>query len=101
MRRCQSIAFVTISFYHRYLGDPIEVLMLHKNGTSERVVVGPDLQTGQCVQLLIPDNTFHIARVIGRGRWFLGASTEWPGKEKVDVENRRRRSASGEISRRG
>ena len=21
--------------YHRYLGDPIEVLMLHKNGTSE------------------------------------------------------------------
>src|SRR6476646_7067865 len=25
--------------YHRYLGDPIEVLMLHENGTSERVVV--------------------------------------------------------------
>jgi len=29
--------------YHRYLGDPIEVLMLHENGTSERVIVGPDL----------------------------------------------------------
>jgi len=27
--------------YHRYLGDPIEVLMLHENGTSERVIVGP------------------------------------------------------------
>jgi|SRR5204862_4571775 len=101
MRRCQSIAFVTISFITATWVIPIELLMLHENGTSERVVVGPDLQTGQCVQLLIPDNTFHIARVIGRGRWFLGASTEWPGKEKVDVENRRRRSASGEISRRG
>jgi hypothetical protein len=51
--------------YHRYLGDPI---------------------AGQCVQLLIPGNTFHTARVIGQRRWFLGASTEWPGVEKVDVE---------------
>jgi uncharacterized protein len=72
--------------YHRYLGDPIEVLMLHENGTSERVVVGPDLRAGQCVQLLIPGNTFHTARVTGHRRWFLGASTEWPGVERVDVE---------------
>src|SRR5216110_1246449 len=86
MRRCQSIAFVTISFITATWVIPIELLMLHENGTSERVVVGPDLQTGQCVQLLIPDNTFHTARVIGRRRWFLGASTEWPGVEKVDVE---------------
>ena len=72
--------------YHRYLGDPIEVLMLHENGTSERAIVGPDLRAGQCVQLLIPGNTFHTARVIGDRRWFLGASTEWPGVERVDVE---------------
>src|SRR5207244_9413868 len=72
--------------YHYYLGDPIEVLMLHANGLFEHVVVGPDLRGGQCVQLLIPGNTFHTARVIGRWRWFLGASTEWPGVERVDVE---------------
>ena len=62
--------------------------MLHGNGTSERVVVGPDLRGGQRVQLLIPGNTFHTARVIPesfRG-WFLGASTEWPGVEPADVE---------------
>jgi predicted cupin superfamily sugar epimerase len=72
--------------YHYYLGDPIEVLMLHTDGTSERVVVGPDLRGGQRVQLLIPGNTFHTARVTGRRRWFLGASTEWPGVEPADVE---------------
>src|SRR5690242_4035238 len=72
--------------YHRYLGDPIEVLMLHENGTSERVTVGPALRADQCVQLLIPGNTFHTARVIGDRRWFLGGSTEWPGVERVDVE---------------
>ena len=38
------------------------------------------------LQLRIPGNTFHTARVIGRHRWFLGASTEWPGVEPVDVE---------------
>jgi uncharacterized protein len=60
--------------------------MLHAGGTSERAVVGPDLGGGQCVQLLIPGNTFHIARAAGRHRWFLGASTEWPGVEPADVE---------------
>ena len=60
--------------------------MLHTNGVSERAIVGPDLQAGQRVQLLIPGNTFHTARVIEQRRWFLGASTEWPGVEKVDVE---------------
>jgi predicted cupin superfamily sugar epimerase len=72
--------------YHHYLGDPIEVLILHGNGTTEHVVVGPDLRAGQSVQLLIPGNTFHTARVVGQRRWFLGASTEWPGVEPVDVE---------------
>ena len=74
--------------YHYYLGDPIEVLMLHADGTSKHVIVGPDLRGGQLVQLLIPGNTFHTARVIPesvRG-WFLGASTEWPGVEPADVE---------------
>src|SRR6266487_2222673 len=72
--------------YHYYLGDAIEVLMLRADGTRERAIVGPDLRAGRCVQLLIPGNTFHTARVIGDRRWFLGASTEWPGVERVDVE---------------
>ena len=72
--------------YHYYLGDPIEVFMLRENGTTQRMVVGPDLRGDQQVQLLIPGNTFHTARVVGQRRWFLGASTEWPGVEPADVE---------------
>ena len=72
--------------YHYYLADPIEVLMLHADGTTERVFVGPDLRSGQRVQLLIPGSTFDTACVVGRHRWFLGASTEWPGVEPADVE---------------
>jgi predicted cupin superfamily sugar epimerase len=72
--------------YHYYLGDPLEVFLLHSDGTSERVIVGPDLRNGQCVQLLIPGSTFHTARLVGQQRWFLGASTEWPGVIPADVE---------------
>jgi uncharacterized protein len=72
--------------YHYYLGDPLEVFLLYADGTTERVVVGPDLRDGQRVQVLIPGNTFHTARLIGRRRWFLGASTEWPGVVPADVE---------------
>jgi predicted cupin superfamily sugar epimerase len=72
--------------YHYYLGDPLEVFLLHADGSSERVIVGPDMRDGQRVQLLIPGNTFHTARLLGEGRWFLGASTEWPGVVPADVE---------------
>ena len=65
--------------YHYYLGDPIEVLLLRENGLSELVVVGPNLVGGHVVQLFIPGNTFHTARITGKRRWFFGASTEWPG----------------------
>jgi predicted cupin superfamily sugar epimerase len=76
--------------YHYYLGDPLEVFLLHADGTTERQIVGPDLRNGHHVQLLIPGNTFHTARLIGNRRWFLGASTEWPGvvpAEDVEIGN--------------
>ena len=72
--------------YHYYLGDPLELFLLHGDGRAERIVVGPDLHHGERVQLLIPGNTFHTAWVIGERRWFLGASTEWPGVIPADVE---------------
>src|SRR5918995_5307351 len=71
---------------HYYLGDPLEVFLLHGDGSSERVVVGPDIRGGERLQLRIPGNTFHTARMIGGMRWFLGASTEWPGVVPADVD---------------
>jgi uncharacterized protein len=70
--------------YHYYLGDPLEVLLLR--GKGERVIVGPDIEAGHRLQLLIPGGTFHTARVLGARPWFLGASTEWPGVIPADVK---------------
>lgn len=72
--------------YHYYLGDPIELLLLRSDGGSDRVVVGPALAHGQHVQVPIPGGTFHTARLLEGGRWFLGGSTEWPGVIPADVE---------------
>jgi uncharacterized protein len=71
--------------YHYYLGDPLEVFMLHADGRAERVIVGPDLRNGQRLQLMIPGNTFHTARCSNVANGF-GASTEWPGVIPSDVE---------------
>ena len=70
--------------YHRYLGDPLEILLLHPDGSHSVEVMGDDLAGGQHLQLLIPGSTFHTARVRS-GEWFLGASTEWPGVDPADV----------------
>jgi predicted cupin superfamily sugar epimerase len=72
--------------YHYYLGDPLEVFLLHSQKPAERVIVGPDIGNGHRIQLLIPGNTFHTARLLGDGEWFLGGSTEWPGVVPDDVE---------------
>jgi len=67
--------------------DALEVLLLQADGRAERTIVGPDLRAGHRAQLLIPGGTFHTARLTGQRRWFLGASTEWPGvKPTEDVE---------------
>jgi predicted cupin superfamily sugar epimerase len=46
--------------YHYYLGDPIELFLLHADGGTEGHR-RPDLRAGQHVQQLIPGNTFHTA----------------------------------------
>ena len=72
--------------YHYYLGDPLELFLLRDGSSTERVIVGPDIAAGQRIQQLIPGNTFHTARLLGQGEWFLGGSTEWPGVLPQDVE---------------
>ena len=72
--------------YHFYLGDPLEVLLFHEDGSYSEAVVGPDMAAGHLLFLPIRGGTFHTARLAPGGSWFLGASTEWPGVEPADVE---------------
>ncbi len=72
--------------YHHYLGDPLEVLLLYSDGTSEVRVVGADLAAGMRPQLLIPGGTFHCARVRRGGEYALLGTSVWLRAEPPDVE---------------
>jgi predicted cupin superfamily sugar epimerase len=58
--------------YHDNRGDPLELLLLKLDGSSEKAIIGPDLAAGEHVQFFIPRATFRTARdrtaalVIGR-----------------------------------
>jgi len=72
--------------YHHYLGDPLEVVLLHPDGRGETAVVGRDLAAGMRPQLFVPGQTFHVSRVRPGGSHALLGTTEWPGVEPPDVE---------------
>jgi hypothetical protein len=72
--------------YHHYLGDPLEVLLLHPDGSGAVQMVGSDLATGARPQLFIPGGTFHVSRLRAGGSYSLLGTTEWPGVEPPDVE---------------
>ena len=60
---------------------------LVENFSAQAAMFGLNLEAPSLPQKeLIPGNTFHTARLAGRKRWFLGASTEWPGVVPADVE---------------
>ncbi|NNN31540.1 cupin domain-containing protein [Streptomyces sp. S3(2020)] len=63
--------------WHFYLGDPLELLLLSPDGTSSTPVLGPDVLTGQHVQLTVPAGTWMGART--RGAWTLFGCTMAPG----------------------
>ena len=86
----------TEEIYHFYLGDPVELLLLHPDGPSERVVLGPEIFGGQRVQFAVPRGVWQGSRLIPRlrqgsggqagGRWALLGTTMAPGYDPSDFE---------------
>jgi len=76
----------TDEVYHFYLGDPVEMLLLHPDRGSERVILGQDLAAGQRVQLVVPAGTWQGSRLIAGGSYALLGTTMAPGYEQGDFE---------------
>ena len=76
----------TDEVYHFYLGDPVEMLLLHPDGNSERIVLGQDLAAGQQVQFVAPAGAWQGSRLVRGGRYALLGTTMAPGYEQQDFE---------------
>jgi hypothetical protein len=76
----------TDEIYHFYLGDPVEMLMLHEDGRVERVTLGPDLLAGARVQHVVPHGVWQGSRLRAGGRFALLGTTMAPGFEQQTYE---------------
>lgn len=73
--------------FHFYLGDPVEMLQLHPDGSSAVFILGPDLAAGQHVQLVVPAGVWQGMRLIGQGKLALLGCTVTPGFNYADYRN--------------
>jgi predicted cupin superfamily sugar epimerase len=73
--------------FHFYLGDPVEMLQLHPDGRSKVLTLGPDLNAGQHVQVVVPAGVWQGTRLIGDGKVALMGCTVTPGFDFADYRN--------------
>lgn len=76
----------TDEVYHFYLGDPVEMLMLHESGRVENVTLGPDVVGGQRVQQVVPHGVWQGSLLREGGRFALLGTTMAPGFVPSDYE---------------
>lgn len=74
----------TDEIYHFYLGDPVELLQLHPDGRSERIILGQDLLGGQKVQHVVPHEVWQGSHLLPGGQFALLGTTMAPGYTEED-----------------
>jgi predicted cupin superfamily sugar epimerase len=72
--------------FHFYLGDPVTMLQLRPDETSEIITLGHDVLNEQCIQLTVPAGTWQGCFLNEGGRFALMGTTVAPGFESADFE---------------
>lgn len=65
--------------WHFYSGDPLRLVLLHPDGSSEDVVMGSDTVKGQCVQFVVPADVWQAGHLMDGGTYALFGCTMAPG----------------------
>lgn len=76
----------TDEVWHFYLGDPIELLLLHPDGSDELVILGTDVLHGQRIQTVVPSGVWMGARLAPGGEYGVYGNTMAPGFVPGDFE---------------
>jgi predicted cupin superfamily sugar epimerase len=80
--------------FHHYMGGAVEMLQLFADGSSERVVIGKDLEAGERPQHVVRAGVWQGSRLLDSGPglpilegWALLGCTVSPGFEFRDYED--------------
>ncbi|MHC4601331.1 MAG: cupin domain-containing protein [Planctomycetota bacterium] len=72
--------------FHFYLGDPVTMLRLHPDGSSETLFLGSDLAAGEIPQSLVSRGTWQGSFLSEGGAFALMGCMVCPGFEYEDYE---------------
>ena len=73
--------------YHFYLGDPVEMLILKEDDTSENIVLGNEIFNGQKLQYTVPAKCYQGSSLKEGGKFALLGTTVSPGFDFPDFES--------------
>ena len=65
--------------WHFYGGDPLRLVLLFPDGSSEDVIMGSDPLKGERVQFVVPAGVWQAGHVVAGGRYSLFGCTMAPG----------------------
>ena len=72
--------------FHFYLGDPVEMLQLHPDGSGTAHILGTDLGKGMHPQVLVPGGVWQGSRLMPGKTFALLGTTMAPGFRFEDYE---------------
>jgi predicted cupin superfamily sugar epimerase len=78
--------------FHHYLGEAVEMLLLHPDGRGEIVRLGKDLDAGERPQVVVPGGVWQGSKLVSRagaGYALLGC-TMAPGFDYADYQHGQR-----------
>lgn len=70
--------------WHFYSGDPIDLVLISKEGKAQHVMIGSDLSNGQVPQYIVSPGTWFGSRLSPGGKWGLVGCTVTPAFEFSD-----------------
>src|SRR5688500_5094691 len=76
--------------FHFYLGSPVRMLQLFPDGNARTIILGPDLQAEQQVQVVVPRGVWQGSLLELNGDFALLGCTVAPGFDYADYEGGRR-----------
>ena len=65
--------------WHFYGGDPLKLVLLYPDGSSEDITMGNDFVKGQLVQFVVPAGVWQAGYMVPGGRYSLFGCTMAPG----------------------
>jgi uncharacterized protein len=73
--------------FHFYQGDPVTILLIARDGTSQEIILGQDIIAGQLPQAVVPAGVWQGTRIkLSQLGWSLLGTTMSPGFEFADFE---------------